>query len=69
MSDTRGELISVDPYEIKDQISQMVTSGIIRMIEDVNRFTYISEIMRKTVYKDHVSFYLRYNSQYRHMWE
>ena len=69
MSDTRGKLITLDAYEIRDQISQVIVNGAIHLVEDVNRFTYISEMMRKTIYKDCVSIYLRYNYQYRHMWE
>ena len=49
--------------------TQAIINGCVTLVEKVNRFTYISEMMRKTIYKDHVSIYLRYNSQYRHMWE
>lgn len=69
MSDTRGKPISEVAYGIKDQISQIIINGAIHLVEGVNRFTYISEMMRKTIYKDCVFIYLRYHSQYRHMWE
>ena len=69
MINTREKRISLDPYEIRDQISQAIINGAIHLAEDMNRFTYINEMIYKTLYKGCTSVCLKHNSQYRHMWE